>query len=265
VTSLDAPGFLFEEKGGEKMKPWVKPYLLNGLAKTLDEIGASDEWKQLKTENFIESLESHPETAWWELPGSLNTHFGLGGLGGPRDWFTSAFGSVLADLPEEVFLKLCGMKNVFFTFTPNPGAEIKPFILVEDIKTGEALKVVTFPYVITCSSPGAARGTIAHELAHLYAHPDKYASDDAMEDEADEIAKSWGFEQEVEEMRDYHEGLERSLNTDNEMRTYVLEGLGGLRANLSLKGGDDEVFRHIDVAMKRLKTLIESGENEDPH
>jgi hypothetical protein len=84
-------------------------------------------------------------TVYYELTNCFNSDFGFGGLSGFKETMVYTFGTVLADLPEEVFKKLYASKNLFFSFTPEPGAEIKVFFPEHDIKVGEKLQLVVFP------------------------------------------------------------------------------------------------------------------------
>jgi hypothetical protein len=136
----------------------------------------------------------------------LRIHFSAFGFSGIGLAFKNTFGSVLSDLPKEVFLQLVGMKNVFFTFTPNPGAEVKPFVLEDRDNLGDwsRIIVVTFPYAVYGMPLMAIRGSIVHELVHVCLHSEtKVGSNDAMEEEADKVAGDWGFTEEIAEMRKY--------------------------------------------------------------
>lgn len=187
------------------MKDWVKPFLLKESQRFMNEMGFKEDIRQFTITNFEREIASD-EGIWNILSEHLNCHFGIGAMNPDILWFTCAFGSVLADLPEEVFLKIRSMKNVFYTFTPNPGAEVKHFVFDEDdrIENWDRIIVVTFPYEVSFMPPITAKGTIVHELAHVYAHPDQAVSNEKMEDEADQLPIDWGFEEEIKAMRDYY-------------------------------------------------------------
>ncbi len=186
------------------MKDWVRLYLLEKHTELLAELDYDESKKKISTEYKIKELE-HEEAVYCDLADLFNTHFGIGGMGGPSYSFTVRFGSVLADLPQEAFVKLCGMKNLVFTFNANPGAEVKQFNFEHDIHipAGEMLQVVVFPYENEFMYFGAARGEIVHELAHLYLEHTATIEHEKQEDETDNLAREWGFEKEIEALREY--------------------------------------------------------------
>ncbi len=180
------------------MKEWVMPFFL--------QLQKRRKYREYKEEKDI------PDVAvFYALVDQLECDFG-GGIGGDVDWFTSLFGSVLADLPEEVFKKIQGMRrNVFFIFTPFPGAEVKIFQM-EDRKLEGTLRIVNFPYDSIFMPPVACRGQIAHELAHIFLEHgcgnEEKQNEEDIEDQTDATAKEWGFEKEIGELRDYYKSLE---------------------------------------------------------
>jgi hypothetical protein len=191
------------------MKDWVRPFLLEQFdnpidGKTSDELKIDKETKEFSLESFKEEIESD-EVVYYDLVGELNTHFGLGSIGGPKEWITYVFGSVLADLPREVFMKIRSMDNLCFIYTPNPCAEVKHiWFEVQDLSNWEGkIIVVNLPYNTQFMPVEAARGEIAHEIAHVDKHP-AGISNDEKEKEADETAKSWGFENEIEAHKKYN-------------------------------------------------------------
>ena len=173
------------------MKDWVKPYLQKKYRGTIRQ---NEKWEG--------------RSAYYELTDEFEHNFGYG-IGGDADWMISCFGSVLADLPKGAFDKIRRTKNLIFLFTPNPGAEVKQIHPEKTIKAGDLLQIVTFPYGMVSYPPGAARGSIVHELAHIYlGHtpacetPEGY---EEREDKADEITKGWGFEEEIQAIKEYYE------------------------------------------------------------
>jgi len=195
------------------MKDWVKPYLLQ---KTKDKYAElkdhpdkeeviSNKQKELENENAV----------YYELTYYFNVDFG-GGFAWPIDYIMSTFGSVLSDVPKDVFEKLNEMKNLFFIFTPHQGAEVKILRLEQDMKAESLLKIVTFPFFDAFMPYDALRGEIAHELAHIYQELDSAIGGNEIEDEADEIAVSWGFEKEIKAFRDYEEEHALRPISDNE-------------------------------------------------
>lgn len=190
------------------MKDWVKPYLMRGKAKA----GPDGQFKDPSRKEDIvedESMElENEEGVYDELAHHLNVHFGARGVGRDRGFFSQVFGSVLADLPWEVFNELCEMKNLFFTFTRNPGAEVKQFILEHDVKAGQKLQIVTFPYgSILLPKIDAVKGQIARELACVWAECGGCGREE-MEQQVDEIVRMWGFEKEVKVLRHYEAKIE---------------------------------------------------------
>ena len=77
------------------------------------------------------------------------------------------------------------------------------FRLERDTKAKSWLRIVTFPFDNAFMLYDALKGEIAHELAHIYQELDSPTVWNEIEDEADEIAVSWGFEKEIKEFRDY--------------------------------------------------------------
>ena len=183
------------------MKDWVKPYLMRGKAKVCPDGQFKDPSRK---EDIVEdeSMElENEEGVYDEIAHHLNVHFGARGVGRDRGFFSQVFGSVLADLPWEVFNELCEMKNLFFTFTRNPGAEVKQFILEHDVKAGQKLQIVTFPYAsILLPMIDAIEGQIAFQLAYVWAESNGHRTDE-LEQEVEEIARSWGFEKQINALR----------------------------------------------------------------
>ncbi len=189
------------------MRDWVIPFLLEDREKLLDETMRNEEDKKFAMEHFKEEIKSD-EAVFSELVYDFNTNFGFG-LGGPAWSFTVIFGEVLANLSKDVFLKILNIKNLFFTFTPNPGAEVKHFNLDEeehDPKNWDRILVVTFPYESYNLPLEVMKWEIAHELAHIYAGH-TFSDGDKIEDETDEIAKGWGFEAEKKAYDEYFREL----------------------------------------------------------
>ena len=182
------------------MKDWVKPYLIQQIE---EHIGGDETFRKQWIENKVESFKSD-QAVYWELVEDFNYHFGFG-LGGEKDYFTTTFGAVLADLSQEVFLKLKEMRNLFFCFTPMPGAEVKQFRLEDDLRAGEVLQIVIFPYASAFMPPMAIRGEIAHELAHVWLEHRSTTEHEKQEDETDNLAREWGFVEEIEALRQYEE------------------------------------------------------------
>jgi hypothetical protein len=185
-------------KGGKgvKMRDWVKPYILNRTRSVIVELlkDTSDIEEVLKRKK--ESLSD--EEVFSCLSDELNCRFWAGGLDSESEKFTFIFGSVLADLPEDVFKKISAMKNVFYIFTPKPGAEVKIFQLEHDITAGEIIRIVNFPYSDLFDPALALKREIAHEFAHVYL--EHVLGVEGTEDEADRIAIDWGFEEQIKEL-----------------------------------------------------------------
>jgi len=189
--------------GGSKMRDWVKPYLLEDFEKINKELGFDHDQNEWSMDHVKEELEDE-EAVCYRLADQLRIHFSTFGIGDEGWLFKAAFGSVLSDLPKEVFLQLVRMKHVFFTFTPNSGAEVKHFVIEEGENIGgwDRIVIVTFPYALISMSLTALRGSIVHELVHVCLHSDKGASDDAMEAETDRVSEEWGFKKEIRTLRE---------------------------------------------------------------
>jgi len=184
------------------MKEWPLNFLKKQMEDALSELGADEKWRRMKMDRLETDL-SRPEYVYRELAEALEVDFGVG-ISQAGQGMKTIFGSVLADLPEEVFIKLLKMKHVFYIHTNNPGAEVKPFQLDEDriraINDLQRVVVVNFPHDMISRDFAAARGTVAHELAHVYLeHGFKetvHTEDD--EEEDDRLIAEWGFEAEWE-------------------------------------------------------------------
>ncbi len=125
------------------MKDWVKPFL-NQYCRCLNEC--------------------NEYSFYWELMGFLKHDFvnineSDQDIVEKSNSFTIVFGSVLADLDEEVFKQLWKMKNLFFIFTPCPGPEVKLFQLENDLRKGDLI-IVNFPYSSIDHPPKTIRGLI---------------------------------------------------------------------------------------------------------
>lgn len=164
------------------MKDWVKPFLEQKLKGSYSE-----------------------SAAYYYLVSCLRQYDFGGALGWPVEPFMEALGSVLSDVPEKVFKQISQMENLFFVFTPFPGAEVKVFQLEHDLKAG-MLRIVNFPFDTAFMPLKAMRGEVAHELAHIFGEHE-VPSDEA-EDEADRIVKEWGLGDELDAFRDYEQKQE---------------------------------------------------------
>jgi hypothetical protein len=189
------------------MKDWVIPYLKEETTRSLKDEGYDsvqiEEVLALRYDNL------EPEEGFWQrLVDNLNTHFWMGAWGWAQDVFTDVFGSLLGDLPKEVYIKIRQMKNLFFVFNPSFGAEVKIFHLENDLKSGTELRIVVFPYSdYVMNQKDVLRGGIVHELVHVFEEHKYGPNDEDIEDKTDEIAKSWGFEKEIKAMRKYEQEM----------------------------------------------------------
>jgi len=193
------------------MKDWVRPYIMDQLRKTWIEGGYKNDDIEKISELKAKEI-SYDESVFCYLTEELNCEFWMGGIGGDYQLFTEIFGSVLADLPQNVFEKISTMKNVFYIFTPQPGAEVKILRFEHDIMAGETIKIVNFPYTDLFNPLRVLRGEIAHEIAHIYAEHDfvqlmNGKTHEDQEDEADQLAMEWGFKDEIKELREFEKEL----------------------------------------------------------
>jgi len=187
------------------MRDWVKSFLLEEIRNTINELAPNisdfekEEWFNLSSQEL-----NKEDGIFVELTRFFNTNIG-GGIVGPGWVFTCAFGSVLADLPKDVFDALREMKNLFIAYCELGGAQVKWFDPEHDISVGERIIVVVFPESTGFYPLPALRGVIAHELAHVYARhvmPEKLNMGDKAEEEADALARSWGFEAGIDALRE---------------------------------------------------------------
>ena len=185
------------------MKEWVKPYLLRNLMDMFYKISKQPEelkrkWIEMKPKEFEE-----PESVFRDLTDFLQCDFG------ENLAFKEIFGSALADLPFEVFEKLCGMKNLFIIFNSTQGAEVKLFHLEKGIRKGQTMRIASFPYTSMFRPREAIRGMVVHEIAHVFLEHDFKKDGVQIEDKADQTARNWGFEAEIKALRDYWAELDR--------------------------------------------------------
>ncbi len=180
------------------MKGWVKTYILKTTREDLAE-AIDDEYEKKHSMAIKSKRVDNKEILYHELISRLNCDFGKP-LEHRHGFFYYVFGSVLADLPEAVFTRLCTMKNLFFVYTPNSRAETKLFELKNDI-TEQKLQVVLFPYDSEFLPSMVLRGQIVHELVHVHTGVVDMIEE---EDQIDSIATKWGFEEEIKRFRDHH-------------------------------------------------------------
>jgi len=185
------------------MKDWAKPYLLEKFSKEANQKFKDEKKRQQHLERRSKSIETD-DAVHRELVDCLPHDFGTS-FGGDQDTFIRLFGSVLADLPEEVFKKISEMKNVVYFFIPFPRTEVKSLKVSKNLK-GMPVKIVIFTHESMYMPFDAIKGEIAHELVHIFSEHDVNNDDyDKREDEIDEVAKEWGFEKEIVALRKYHE------------------------------------------------------------
>lgn len=114
------------------------------------------------------------------------------------------FGSVLADLPEDVFQQLLCTRNLFFSFNDRI-AFVQAMNLVEFERTAI---LCVFSEELLKLNDSSVRGTISHELAHIIlghykAEVQEMQTRAAMEGSADRLAEAWGFSYEILKIREY--------------------------------------------------------------
>jgi len=189
------------------MKDWVIPFLMEEWEKAREEknpyLKPNLQEKELKKRELRESSLTNKTAVYRELIGYLN--FCVGGSDNAA-FFTDVFGSVLTNLPKDCFIKLRKMKSLFFFLPSGVGAEVKQIELKDDIKAGEILQAAIFPIEVVSRPTEVMRGVVAHELAHIcLGHlADKPPYFEVRENQADDLAKDWGFKKEIEAMREYH-------------------------------------------------------------
>ena len=188
------------------MKNWVRSYLLEEYERFFEQLGGDPDLNKAQMEE-IAKMPEDDEEVYLELSCKVKIQFRDFVFGG-KGWYVAAvFGSVLADLPKEVFMRIVERTNVVYTFTLNQRAEANTFKLdgEEDVNQRGRNTVVTFPYQAVFMPIAALRGTIVHKLVHVYLLSQEIASNDAMEAEADKVAREWGFQEETAAMRKYYE------------------------------------------------------------
>jgi hypothetical protein len=176
------------------MKDWVRSFLIQEFIDSLGGPGKSEEGREKKIKQKTKELENS-ELAYEELANLMQCDFG-NAPAGESSVFSAIFGSVLADLPEDVFKKLSEMKNVLYIFTPFPWAEVKIFDLSASIKEGQ-IRIVNFPNNSLDMTQKALKGEIAYGLARVLSGL-KGSEDES----ADETLRNWGFEKELKALKD---------------------------------------------------------------
>jgi hypothetical protein len=105
-------------------------------------------------------------------------------------------GEVLARLPKHVFMELNDLGVIFIVPMLFGASTIK----LNTIET-ETVNMVLLPVMSPSRSKDVILGEIAHELAQIHAeHLETEGPIDEIENEADPIAISWGFETEIQAM-----------------------------------------------------------------
>ncbi|MEE4601990.1 MAG: hypothetical protein V2J65_11985 [Desulfobacteraceae bacterium] len=156
------------------------------------------EWVKsfIKKEGILENYEDEDEVYDY-----LTEDFNLDFCPHLTSVIRSAFGSTLSDLPEDVFQSLKKMKNVFYSYIDDYYGEVKLFRLEHDIVAGDIVRFVCFPNHVVSLGFEILRGIIAHELAHVYLL--HLSGNKEIEDEADNLAASWGFQSEINAFREH--------------------------------------------------------------
>lgn len=193
------------------MREWVRPFLIKKAKDELEqELGlqVKDGWR----ERYASQL-GRNSVVYYKLTNCLNTHFGLEGLDETKERIIRAFGSVLASLPEEVFTNLYSNKNLFFSFALKAEAEVKEFYLDHDIKPGEKVQVVTFPYASEHMPPEALRGELVQGLIQI--HYGNKLNMKEISEKMDAIAKDWGFEEELIAYISYRAGIRAKTHSND--------------------------------------------------
>ena len=190
------------------MRDWVKPMLKNDAIQLLGSLANSNLKEEDRKELFNSKLDeiehAGEKEIFYELTDYFQIDFGRE-LGGATQLMTTAFGSVLSDLPEMmVFKKLSEMKNVFFIFNEFGWGTVKKLNFDEPM---EEIHIVVFDNVSSSMPFIALRGMIAHEIAHVYlGHT---FGTEEIEDRTDKLAIEWGFEAEIKALREYFAELKK--------------------------------------------------------
>jgi len=179
------------------MKDWVKHFLTGKLYKEArakwGKNQPTDSKKEMVTME-LERLMASETGIYYALIECLQCYFGEEIDPNVAATFSQLFGSVLVDLPEEVFSKISKMKNLFFLFNPIRQTWAAQFKLKEAIPEGENLKIVNYFYQTPYMPRKAARGEIVQGL--IIAYSDEGLTEERMY----EIAKNWGFGEEIREL-----------------------------------------------------------------
>ena len=196
----------------KKFRDWVKPFLIRDRSIPYGELNEDRIYAEL-TYYFKQSFS---------------------GIGwGLILW---VFGSVLAQLPKDVFDKFREMRNVFFVYTGVVNGSIKSF---KRETKGEWITIINFAFDPASTPIPLMRRIIAHELAHLYLHfkPNKDPKYGFCVNyrgvlrqlEAEMKVMEWGFINDMEKSMYYDEDCikcwkKRENSVSEEMQLLFYEG-----------------------------------------
>ena len=147
---------------------------------------------QWVSEESWEQEISNLPLAWRRFAGLMNINW-------TDQRFTEIFGSCLATLEEDDFLKLFRMRNLYFHL-PEKLAEVNGFSKGKNT----SVTVVVFSPDLLLLSDVKIRGIVGHELGHIFEghHLIQDSRPHAeIELEADQKAAALGFQHEIEEYR----------------------------------------------------------------
>jgi hypothetical protein len=179
------------------MKDWVKHFLTGKLYKEArakwGKNQPTDSKKEMVTME-LERLMASETGIYYALIECLQCYFGEEIDPNVAATFSQLFGSVLVDLPEEVFIKISKMGNLFFLFNPIRQTWAAQFKIKEALPVGEVLKIVNYFYQTPYMPKKAAIGEVVQGLVMAY------SDEDLTEDKMFESAKNWGFGEEMKEL-----------------------------------------------------------------
>jgi hypothetical protein len=167
------------------MKDWVLPFL---LSRPDDRISLEEYEREI----------SIPSFAYRRLASYFNINFS------ENTRLVEIFGGVVSDLPQGIFFQLLGTRNLFFSF--NDGLAFVQQMSLSDFPRNSIL--CSFSSELLKLSDSCVRGTISHELCHIclghyQLEIQAIRRAGAREDDADQMAISWGFSYEISAVREF--------------------------------------------------------------
>jgi len=179
------------------MKDWVKSFLTSKLYKERKHKFGKDKdtaWKKEYIEGEFRARYSTEEGICVGLAECLRLQMYGDENSVAVQTFIKLLGSVLGEVPEEVFRKIVTVENVFFGYNPLRQTSAWKFDIPCGNPQGGEVRFINFFYETPFMPPAAAKGEIVVGL--MYSVWDK--NDPVTEDDIKRAGKDWGFTKEID-------------------------------------------------------------------